>query len=478
MRIITAVLYITGLVELHGATPPTFEDLFAHQAFIKVDKLNRAFGPGVVGSSLVFLNNRYYTYTIVHNGACVPPPGTEGVGLWFSNDAVHFTPYTSNHGLVLQGTPGAWDALRANFTGTWYDEAAKLLTMSFEGTDSNLGNDPSGNPCNVRGSTISAIGVATSTDGVNFKKNPDPILKAQYKWQSFGIGTPSINKIGSVWHLYFHAFDGKIVQVGHAQGPTLSNLTMDPQPVLTGTKGSWDVGTVGRRNISCVGTKCYMAFEGSTEQPYETAKWSSGLAVTLDMKNFKEYDQNPILPQTASGFGYDVTTSLTDQAGIQWIYARGYNPGGEYGNIRVRVADEKSGGFDKSWLEKDLQHQTGSPNSQGWVAQKGRDKVGYMSYGPYYAGLSEGEHVAVFSLAAASTSTSTSALLRLDVNDAAEQKSLAVRDIRLNQFLTPNRFEYFCIPFRLDKMHLGRPLEFRVYWFGNGTVTSRLVGIS
>ena len=125
-----------------------------------------------------------------------------------------------------------------------------------------------------------------------------------------------------------------------------------------------------------------------------------------------------------------------------------------------------------------LQHLTGSPNPQGWTATAGRDHANYLSFGPYYSGLEPGDHIAVFSLSIGATSSVATPVVRLDVNDATVQQSITYRDIAWRQFIKANRFEYFSIPFHLDSNHKGRPLEFRVYWFGGATMTLRLVGIS
>ncbi len=47
-----------------------------------------------------------------------------------------------------------------------------------------------------------------------------------------------------------------------------------------------------------------MVYEGSTDQPYTTARWSSGLARNKDLLAWEKYPR-PVLPQTRSGMGYD-----------------------------------------------------------------------------------------------------------------------------------------------------------------------------
>jgi len=87
------------------------------------------------------------------------------------------------------------------------------------------------------------------------------------------------------WYLFYHGFDGSKVRIGVASGTTLTNLAKYAgNPILTPDVGAWDSGTVGRRSsIVKEGGDYYFAYEGSTDYPFNTAKWSSGLARSTDL---------------------------------------------------------------------------------------------------------------------------------------------------------------------------------------------------
>ena len=63
----------------------------------------------------------------------------------------------------------------------------------------------------------SRIGLATSTDGINFERNPSPMLEPTEPWE-FPGGTedPRITKIDDTFYLTYTAYDGKQARLGLA----------------------------------------------------------------------------------------------------------------------------------------------------------------------------------------------------------------------------------------------------------------------
>src|SRR5262249_9307444 len=112
-------------------------------------------------------------------------------------------------------------------------------------------------------------------------------------------------------------------QVGVATGADLTALVRHAKnPVLeTGAAEAWDCGTVGKRTIRKEGDYFYMAYEGSTDQPYDKACWSTGLARSKELRVWEKYPR-PILPQTKAGFGYDGPEWLTTADGSLHLYYR------------------------------------------------------------------------------------------------------------------------------------------------------------
>lgn len=55
---------------------------------------------------------------------------------------------------------------------------------------------------------VSSIGYAVSEDGENFKRFSEPILKAEYEYETRGCEDPRIVKIGGVYFMTYTAYDG------------------------------------------------------------------------------------------------------------------------------------------------------------------------------------------------------------------------------------------------------------------------------
>ncbi len=212
---------------------------------------------------------------------------------------------------VAQSWTAFWDDRIASFSGIWKDGDTYYLV--YEGAGEDIPTFPGD------------IGLATSTDGHNFTKYPaNPILRHNPTgWESGNIGTPSLYKTDGVWFLFYHGFDGNRANVGVANGSSLTNLTKySANPVLAVVPGTWDSGAVGKRStIYKDGAYYYVAYEGSTDPPFDTAQWSTGLARSADLLHWEQYPNGNVIPQTGSSYGYDAP-ELVRIAGSWYLYVR------------------------------------------------------------------------------------------------------------------------------------------------------------
>ncbi|WP_309713518.1 hypothetical protein [Armatimonas sp.] len=244
-------------------------------------------------------------------------------GLAITRDGINFT----NMGVVLTQGPNVFDNRLASFPGVAALDGSRIaMVYEAAGKSSSYPGD---------------IGLALSSNGRQFTKDPSPILvharrqpgdaNLNLNWERNNIGTPSLVVVGNTRYLFYHGF-GKSwesgspddCQVGVAVGTDLRNMTRySGNPIIkTGARGTWDSGSIGRRSIQRGSDGWwYLVYEGSTDQPYDRASWSTGLARSRDLLNWQKFSGNPILPRTASGFGYD-GPELVLLNGRTYIYFR------------------------------------------------------------------------------------------------------------------------------------------------------------
>lgn len=138
--------------------------------------------------------------------------------------------------------------------------------------------------------------------------------------------------VNGVRYLFYHGFGESWeggspddCQVGVATGTDLRAMRRyQGNPILrTGPRGTWDSGTIGKRDIiRGPDGWYYMVYEGSTDQPYPTARWSSGLARSSKLLSWEKFPGNPILPTTDGSFGYDGPDWVRTYDGRLHIYFR------------------------------------------------------------------------------------------------------------------------------------------------------------
>jgi hypothetical protein len=438
--------------------PRTAAAMFAsNEAFFKIDKANvmgESFNMHFLSTTKV--NGTYYGYYVKPK-----PDGKFATGVATSTNGVNWT----NHGIAVDNGPaGAVDDELASFPGVWY--ALGQWTLTYECAPDWAGNN--------------AICLATSHDGINFSKwqgTGGPILTKGGGWESAGIGTPSLWFENSTWYLYYHAFDGVDCRLGFASGPSLDNLTKSANnPVLNTTAGAWDAGTVGKRSIRKEGSFYYMAYEGSTDQPYDTALWSTGLARAPSITGpWTKYSQNPVLPLTQWTFGNDGPEWI-DVGGETWLYFRSV---GALGSVtrRAKIANETNGGWGGMWESEGagIFHNLGSAQGEGWETTPSQG-AGYASFGPYTTATPVDWCNLVFKLRINSLAGANDVVARIEVRDQTDNVVITWRDIRRADFKQANHYEFFIVPFRVLPSWDHHQLEFRTYVTGAATIRQDRVG--
>jgi predicted GH43/DUF377 family glycosyl hydrolase len=186
-------------------------------------------------------------------------------------------------------------------------------------------------------STPSAIGYATSADGIAFtKSDSNPIFLADGTgFDAYQVHDPSLLVEGSTWVLYYGA------QQGFAPGPNGSDIGRATAPgpsgpwtrgdtaVLTrGSAGEWDSGFVTPDSVIHTGTGYVMYYSAGTD--YLAGDWMIGMATSTNGIDWTKYDDpttteppyaesDPVLKPTPGGWdnGF-VWMSSARQAEGEW----------------------------------------------------------------------------------------------------------------------------------------------------------------
>jgi hypothetical protein len=453
----------------HAQAPSVADLVDNNRAFLKLDKagwndnayFGKAFNMHFIAPLLI--NGTYWTYYIGDVG------GRMGIKLAKSTDGIKFDTPQSVLGV---GATGAFDSNYASFPGVWYENGTFYLVYEGAGDGSKGFNGD--------------IGLATSTDGVNFTKQGVILWHNKSGWESVNIGTPSLYKENGVWYLHYHGYDGNTCQIGVASGTDLMHLTKaSANPIIKSIPGTAQAGTAGRRGIVKNGSRYYMVYEVSEAKPagaggFEGVKWSSSMASSSDLINWTGFSQNNVLPQTvkADGFGNDGPTFM-GVGGANYIYYR--VSGNSPHTRRALIANENYGGFDTAWTmsSPNIGHMVGRVDGDGWSANMSQDTPQYLQYGPYYAALPAGDHIATWSLMIDNNTSNDEAIMRLEVVDVDDNYSvISQRDITRKQWKQTGRYEYFSVPFRTDATKLNHRLELRAYWYGRAFIREGRVGLS
>ncbi len=329
------------------------------------------------------------------------------------------------------------------------------------------------------------IGMATSTDGLNWQKSSDRILTHlssdpsanNPNWEHDNIGTPGVSYFDGKFYVFYHGDQCVIYgcagerrnRVGFASGSSLTSLTRNlGNPVMDVGVGnySWESHVVSRATVFREGKYYYMFFEGSSSSNAGCGggNWGWGIARSTDLKSWDRFWGNPIRQRyQAANCGQDLPYVFPYNGNL-YVYQR--EPG-----RRSRLTLGPDPNLYIWQAESDLSHQIGrldtarqiSGEAVGWSASTGSDSAGYLTFGPYTTQLPTGKYSVNWRLLIDDDSYSPleGPVLTADINDATNSKSLSSVDISRNDFQGRYSYQFFERQFAGT---LGTSFEFRVNW--------------
>lgn len=193
-------------------------------------------------------------------------------------------------------------------------------------------------------SSSSSIGLATSTDGLVWNRyHANPVFQASGTEGAFDklyANRADIYKSGSVYYMYYNGFNGQqsgVGKIGLATSSDGINWTRYANnPILTVGTG-WEDFSLYNASVVKVGSTWYMLYEGKGLSDYTQI---IGLATSTDGYTWTKYSGNPIIRKGfPTGSSYAAAPNLIYNDGKFYTWIMGSDPRGKYFLVRGESTD-------------------------------------------------------------------------------------------------------------------------------------------
>ncbi len=212
--------------------------------------------------------------------------GTDGtangsaIGYATSPDGINWTKYSGNP--ILSGVQGEWD-LTINDICVIFVNGQYL--MYYSGAES--------------GSSFNRIGLATSSDGINWTKYGDnPILTngPSGAWDQNLVRRPSVLYDGNIYHIWYEGHRDRM-RIGYAtsiDGVDWQKYSGNPVVDISSISGSFDELVASGPSVVWDGCQFVMSYSGHGER-------GIGVAFSTDRVTWQKSPENPVLIPATSG---------------------------------------------------------------------------------------------------------------------------------------------------------------------------------
>ncbi len=202
--------------------------------------------------------------------------------MWYLGDAGGSNKYVmyaeSNNGtswarpfaqpVLSPGPSGSWDDLAVHPGVVMYDEGTYLLYYCGW-------SNPSANW---------DIGLATSTDGINWVKHPNPVLYSGSGWE-YQIGPSSIIKIDNVYYLYYYCRNLPVRGIGIATSTDGINWTRHPSNPIIVADQPWEESYIYYADVHKVNNQYEMIYMNTSGTAFGIAISTNGISWIKDEAN-------------------------------------------------------------------------------------------------------------------------------------------------------------------------------------------------
>jgi predicted GH43/DUF377 family glycosyl hydrolase len=147
---------------------------------------------------------------------------------------------------------------------------------------------------------ISRLGYATSTDGVTFRRESEPVLSPDAEYErGGGVEDPRLVRIEDTYYLTYTAYNGKDAQLALATSHDLRRWERKGV-ILPAYKGRWNVHWTKAGAIlpERIGGKYWMFYMADARDQRD----QTGVAWSTDLQTWTEALDHPVLPRRAGRF--------------------------------------------------------------------------------------------------------------------------------------------------------------------------------
>lgn len=229
---------------------------------------------GVHQPKVIFDNNTFKMYYSGHAGA-----GSSYMGYAESFDGINWNSPFQNP-ILSPGQQGSWDSHSTVVGSIIFEDG--LYKLYYSGWSNNWGNWH--------------IGLATSTDGLNWTKYSEPVLYGTSGWE-FQIASASVIKYDNTYYLFYTGRNLPHLSIGLATSSDGVNWTRySDNPILTYTE-PWEMNGVYSPSVTIENNEFKMVYMNSEGTGF-------GFSYSSDGMNWNKDNSNPFFTRenTANGW--------------------------------------------------------------------------------------------------------------------------------------------------------------------------------
>ncbi|MDP2303250.1 MAG: hypothetical protein Q8N03_12595 [Ignavibacteria bacterium] len=294
-----------------GNQPTEWTDHYANPI---ISGNNSSFETGGVRMPRVLLDDGVYKMWFVSLGSS----GASSISYATSSNGMLWNRYSNNPVLLPGIGSNGWDSHSITPGAIIRDDSGYKLYYS--GTISN--SDPT------------HIGMATSTDGINWVKTPMPILYAGTSWD-YLMSCGDVIKIGSVYYMYYSGkSQSNVVKIGLATSTDGINwVKHEGNPILQPSQ-AWESTGIYSPSVVKIGEVYKLFYANVTNTNIK----GFGVATSANGINWVKETSNPFFTQSNTHNNWvdyiqDPSARLINEK--VWIYYSGFNPVGYVNSIAV-----------------------------------------------------------------------------------------------------------------------------------------------